>query len=620
MYRGIAILLSCIALSGCLDVTEIFLPAHEKVNRAFPLRSEARIAEENIRALLLTNQIALKSFEARRASQLELRALSCTQGISIGRWDSISTVRALPLSRDCLADQDEKFSQYLGVYHVGALIAQPPLHPLLPLGLPVAIPNFSGTPMYSADAASAAGVVVARGIQGEFFSIEIPGGKKIAHFRSVPTPSQSVYLSPNGRVAAIQQGNVGLVFFDTESGTKLWEIKGASRILTWMPEISAALVNNLEKGGLSIIDFQTNKIEPYVVAPRNSTWAVTLQGNSVRQLVGDQKSFSLIEHVRTNEGILGVVLKEYRINQGSGVTSLPPTLMRGDKAIIFISARDFMSIELETGKESIWPTGDFLNTRYAKLNDSTLLVDSLPINRLGTRSWVFDIEQSTLAPVETRLAGLGLLSGLAGRSGFMRQNQGVWLGDKVETGEPTSMESLRASYNMERQLAQLEAVDAIIGHDPQNSPAIHLAVNSPGTDCQMVNLARDAQVEAIGVYQGTDREGRTTKDGRKQGHVEVHVRRSPKAKVLILSSYEPVRWVLTSEPGARIAAVLVSGYYPSEVVGAGRARIFNMGRTFAYKLGSAEHRALNRDTIMCIGKPIDAFQGRYDGTYFVVGG
>ena len=76
----------------------------------------------------------------------------------------------------------------------------------------------------------------------------------------------------------------------------------------------------------------------------------------------------------------------------------------------------------------------------------------------------------------------------------------------------------------------------------------------------LANLARDAQIEAVGVYQGKAGGVTQTNDGRKMGYVKVRLRRSVKPVVLVLSSYEPVRWIRIPESGVRLAAVRVSGY------------------------------------------------------------
>ena len=134
----------------------------------------------------------------------------------------------------------------------------------------------------------------------------------------------------------------------------------------------------------------------------------------------------------------------------------------------------------------------------------------------------------------------------------------------------------------------------------------------------VTELGRNASIEAVGVYEGGDI-GQARGASHRTGTVQVLVRRSAKPIILSLSSYEPVRWVLTVEPGAKLAAVLSGGYYESQVIGAGNARVYQIGRTYAYKRGGAEYSQLDAEVARWTGKPIQVFQGRYTGSTFVVG-
>lgn len=136
----------------------------------------------------------------------------------------------------------------------------------------------------------------------------------------------------------------------------------------------------------------------------------------------------------------------------------------------------------------------------------------------------------------------------------------------------------------------------------------------------IAELARNSQIEALGVYQGKMVGMQATASDRRKGNIEVRIRRSAKPIVLVLSSYEPVRWQLIREPGANLVVVLISGYYQSEVVGAGTARVVMNGSSFAYKPESQEYSTLNRDVMRLTGKSIGIFQGRYEGVSFSVGG
>ncbi|HET7525735.1 MAG TPA: hypothetical protein VFK10_07315 [Burkholderiaceae bacterium] len=131
---------------------------------------------------------------------------------------------------------------------------------------------------------------------------------------------------------------------------------------------------------------------------------------------------------------------------------------------------------------------------------------------------------------------------------------------------------------------------------------------------------REAQVEGVGVYQGAG-VIRAAGQARPAGVVEVRVRRSPRPIALVLSSYEPVRWVIVTESGARLAAVLVTGYHSSNVVGAGSARVDQSGRScYAYEKNSRGYNELQQTVLSWAGKPMGYFQGRYEGSSFAVGG
>ena len=285
-----------------------------------------------------------------------------------------------------------------------------------------------------------------------------------------------------------------------------------------------------------------------------------------------------------------------------------------------------MKIDLESGKQTLWSTGDFLANRYSKLSETALLVDSYQPGGLKTRSWLFDVEKSTLAPVEGEVGQIGILANLDGRTGFMRRGNRIWFGDELEAGEPVPLEKVLSSFNLERQLAKIEAetralesANGIGSYDPRTS-RITNSTPSIGLNPLIAGVANQAQIEAIGVYQGGKVAEATIIDGRKAGEVVVQIHRSAKPIVLVLSSYEPVKWTLRAESGTKLAAVLLSGYYRSEVVGAGSARVFSVGRTYAYKLDSAEYNKLNLETTRLTGKGIGVFQGRYEGGSFSIGG
>ncbi|MGH8807705.1 MAG: hypothetical protein ACREX0_07495, partial [Noviherbaspirillum sp.] len=130
------------------------------MNKAFPPNAEVRVAEEGLRALIQQDQAGAKSFEEQYAARLELRALTCIQGLSLGRFDSVAKVKGLQLNRDCLNAQDAQLLQYLGIRQVAVRVSQPPLRPKAPLGPPASVRMEGGASIFSGVAASNAGIAV----------------------------------------------------------------------------------------------------------------------------------------------------------------------------------------------------------------------------------------------------------------------------------------------------------------------------------------------------------------------------------------------------------------------------------------------------------------------------
>lgn len=104
----------------------------------------------------------------------------------------------------------------------------------------------------------------------------------------------------------------------------------------------------------------------------------------------------------------------------------------------------------------------------------------------------------------------------------------------------------------------------------QARPAAAITHAPPPVKGPVADLGRTADIHALGVYQG-EGVGKARGASSRTGTVRVHVRRTQRPIILSLSAYEPVRWVLTVEPGAKLAAVLSSGYSQQEILGAGNA-------------------------------------------------
>ena len=174
-----------------------------------------------------------------------------------------------------------------------------------------------------------------------------------------------------------------------------------------------------------------------------------------------------------------------------------------------------------------------------------------------------------------------------------------------------------AKLEAETSRAELVGSASQLDHGPMNG----LVASPRNFQSEVISgLANQAQIEGVGVYQGTKTSPGLTINGRSAGFVDILIRRTAKPVVLILAAYEPIQWRLKVDSGAKLAAVLLSGYYQSEVIGAGSARVIVGGRSYAYDSQSSEFRTLDQHVIALTGKRINVFQGRYEGRSFAVGG
>ncbi len=134
------------------------------------------------------------------------------------------------------------------------------------------------------------------------------------------------------------------------------------------------------------------------------------------------------------------------------------------------------------------------------------------------------------------------------------------------------------------------------------------------------------ELDVIVVYEGRGAEHGPGSEERVAGVVQVRVHPRPKAVVLALSSYEPVRWRITLDPGATLSRVVVQGYYTQEVEGvpAGVPVLHAEPCGYAYgweveqNSGGGNYAAMIAGIRAVTGLHETSFQGCYTGDRFEV--
>ena len=126
---------------------------------------------------------------------------------------------------------------------------------------------------------------------------------------------------------------------------------------------------------------------------------------------------------------------------------------------------------------------------------------------------------------------------------------------------------------------------------------------------QYESLGSQSFIEALGVHQAE------SKPGAAGNVIEVRVAPSTRPLVLVLSANTDVRWKLSLDSGAQLAAVFFSGSVGQTIVGVGAGVfIHDLGRTTAH--AKADVAKLDRDVVEKLGRPIDKFQGSYQARSF----
>lgn len=610
-WAGLGVL-TCV-LAGC-DFGNVFLFATEdKINAAFPISENARNGKAAV--LELVPGAGRKEIEDQLNTRLKLRALNCSKGYSPSWYSPSEEIRKNLDGQSCFTEADNEIAKWLGLIRVGLILAKPALKPV-----PKSTPPFIVADGFIQNARFAANAGIALfETQQAIEIVSFDSMKPI--FRETKGSTTVGSLSPNGRLFTTGEGD-RLKIRDTESGAVIAEIPSVRSFEFYWLDERAALYNKSNSDNPFFIDFQTGKEIPVRGVIGGVQRAVRVPRAENEYVLFSHRGVTKIELVR---GKAEPEVKLLAEKSTSGILWASNTSdATADGTHYFCANRQLTLVSLETLEiETISFEPFYLQTGSATPDPDKIIFTGFmqPHQGESPRDFIYSISNRTLMPIDVAKINSQRYVYVASlrRQAVITQNKISLVGELPTldaiplskfTADALAVANQRTLEAFDRQQAQ--QVVPLSGASP-------LEIRQSGIVGPIANLARDAQIEAVGVYQGGVREGRIS-DGRKMGYVEVRLRRSVKPIVLVLSSYEPVRWMLIPESGARLAAVLVSGYYPSQVMGAGTARIVMAGSVYAYKRGSAEYNALNQEIVKWTGRSIDIFQGQYEGRAFSVGG
>lgn len=599
-------------LTGCSPVEESLMKVPEKVNAAYPVSTETRVAFAELEAMLNADAAEQAKVRGEFDARLALRGKTCAEGRPIGRFDSIAKVRSSGLDPTCLVRQEAAISDWLGMRRLGPRLALPALSPFKALGSARAMSGVGMARTLSMATASQAGIAVLVHITGDYTVIEIPSGKKVSTIPNLTDVVTDVSVSPNGRVVAFEVGGRLIAFFDARTGSRIWQTTLINGFKAWLPQLSAALVNRRDDQALMLLDMRRGELVEHPLAMRNRLWALPHKESPSQVLIGAGDEIALVEQRRTAEGIQASLVKEIRLT-GKAVHLGAPTPMKDGRLLVYSVDHDIAWVDLEAEEEGLWSTESYVSNAFAKLSESTLLLETLWNDpRMPGQRHMFNVDDATIAEVKQEGGETGYLQALGGRTGYVRVANAFWLGDAVTTGPPRALDAAVTEMGLQKQLLKAKEQVAALGADSAQSRG---GATSPAA--LLPDVPPDARLHVVGAYEGGAATG-VMVDGHKQKEISVSIRTVGQPLVLVLSSYEPVRWSFT-QGGGQISAILLSGYHQSSVIGAGSTRVIRIGNEYAYLAGSPEHQKLKNSISSYVTLPIRSFQGSYTASSFAVG-
>jgi len=591
------------ATLGCDRLEHIGESPEERINAAMPVSAQVQSAQKALFEKLATGQAA--SLQEKFAAQMKIRALECSLGYKPAALASAESIRAQLTNSQCFRDQDARIGAWLNAQRIRLALSETALRPI-----PATIPPFivADADIHEVNFARDAGIALLNTAASTLI-VDLGTGEVI--FREARSVVSAGSLSPNGRLFV--SGDLQQSFIrDTTTGDVLAEVKDASPYQVYWLDNASALVPSKRAQTITLMDFESGTTQPVTLLDGGIFHAVALRDSQI--LLFGYRSVAKVA-VRRDAAKLSVeLLAEQPIgnpfarntgglsSDGSRYVDVGRGLTVIDCNTFEITHRELTPLSSTLGVPAREPDKFIVRAyvggaqkQYQSLQLSTDDLSLAVIDKSKLLSDRFEYVPSLAANI--LVAGPKLVRV-----------------DALVLSERTSLASYARRIDNEALLQKAEAIERMRDGTPsmQTMAGVDLY---PGP---VSALAANATVEGVGVYQAT---GASRGFGQqpKIQEVRVRVRRSDKPLVLVLSSYEAVGWRIMLDPGARLNAVLLSGYHDSSVMGIGNAKLVTIGRHHAYSLDGPEFAGLSKEVYRWTGKAIGVFQGRYEGADFTVG-
>jgi hypothetical protein len=641
---GFALLLVLIAGGAAADERE------ERINAAIPLSIAGQSALEELRRVS-TDRAQFAAIEQQFHTKMRLRALQCSQDYSIPGNLSNEEIRRAHGGEACYAHADADIAEWLGLHSVGFILSLPSLRPLS-----TASPAFivaGSAAIQRVKLASKASV----GVLETYKDTQVVDLTTGAPIFTAAFKSDEVILSvsPNGRLyTTTSRGEVR--FYDAQNGMLIaaphWCMVMPGCGFHWLDNRSVMIYSN-QNNGSEIVDLRSGVHAPFG-ANFERIAHLTAVGGARNEFISFANTGLL--HFRLNYvddqprvDVLQVDQIKLNLNydDNGGLDGSGRRYFNNSDGKLYITSTDAF-------KTDVIEFGSFFVQRVIPTTDPDKVIVAGYVMG-GSSTWTFylySLRGQTLAAIDTgSLLGTQFLYHAARNTLWVMKDTKLALVGTLNVQEAIDRQSFisnvgAVSHGLQTHgtvvlspgatgiVTSRGAVRGIEGPVPTE------AVAGPISD-----LAKDAELQGIGVYAAENPNAADTGPGRyvgtlagtnvsiyqrpdktaeSQGNppyvgtIKVRVQANVNPLVLVLSSYSKVSWQISLDPGARLKAILLSGPHGSSVSGQGNVRVVAIGNAYSYVLGSPEYTLLQNEVYTWTGKRIGLFQCGYQASDFVV--
>jgi len=667
-----AVCISSILLGGC----DFLLSPTEKINSA--IQPSENVMLTKARIVNRTPRQKLDLFEKEYNVKLKVRALICSEGYTPSRMDSIEKVAQHFQDTSCFRKKDKEIAHWLKVRLIGIILAKPPLKPISTTSFKYSTIGSMSGGIHFADHA---GVVLLRAGQKltvvdtttgqEIFQSNIGNQKGMAlspNGRLLVTLDYPLKLTirdlESGEKLVELPKPYGEGFFWLGNSMAIYNYGLYNNNKVRLVDFSSGketIAENLS-GRLQYVLHIPGTTNQFIVKSGNSILRISITGeaNNLKLKINNKQQHPVSSYGTLFQGFTSDLNTFYKINKdtlqlislktqnqdkiifnpfklsGGAATSDP------DKIILYVRSNYLNSSHVGKKRFLLYSIKN-KTVREIKVDDpektvAIIYIPSLKKNFLATRTYIEILDKLSLSEASD-------LDKFLGKARMEEQLREMEVEDEVKTTLSRSV----PAYNglMPRKSRPTRAIPTPRGLSRSTStlaisslhPSFYTACHAPYLAPKVVSgplwkIARTARIEAIGVYEGKRKQRYDWKNplsrtmSRKRflqlkekdiGKVKLHIRKTSKPVILVLSSYESVNWVLDLQKGANLAALLVSGYEPSQVSGTwgGTSMVMIKGSMSVFKCGS-QFNLLDKKVHQLTGRQIEHFQGKYTGDDFYI--